>query len=444
MARWLVVALGLAAASAGLDDGVSLREGDPPATRALIEMKAQGESRPELPPGSPEGAVPPPPIPLKIEARLDVFERVIARKPDGSPRRAARRVVEAASAIGGPGASLFSIRPEVALLIADRRDLGTVVFSPGGPLTRWELEMVQVPGDPLALGGLLPSKPVKLGDKWPVSAESARNLTDYDALTSNGLEAKLESLDDARAVVRIGGEVRGSTRGGVGLMGFSGKLVFDRKSKLIQTLELDRDETRAQGLVEFGLAVKSRLTVERSAVPVPSTLSDDAVTTLPKDDDPSLERLLLSPSGAPYSLEHDRDWHLTREDARQAVLRRVEKGEMLAQCNLSVGPDAGKGRHQDVSAFRDDVKKALGPRFGQVIGAGEVDDADEANYLYKVGVVGREGDVHVLWYYYLAASPAGKQILATFTLDQEMEPRFGDEDRRILKGLRWKAPGPTK
>ena len=126
------------------------------------------------------------------------------------------------------------------------------------------------------------------------------------------------------------------------------------------------------------------------------------------------------------------------------ALRRVEKGEMIAQCNLSIGPEVGKGRHQDTKAFRDDVKKALGARFGQMIGAGEIEDAHGASYLYKVGVVGREGDVGVLWYYYLAASPEGQQLLATFTLDQEMEKRFGDEDRRILATLRWKAAGLKK
>jgi hypothetical protein len=50
----------------------------------------------------------------------------------------------------------------------------------------------------------------------------------------------------------------------------------------------------------------------------------------------------------------------------------------------------------------------------------------------------------VLWYYYLIAAPDGDQLLATFTLDQESEKRFGDQDRAILETLRWKATSLAK
>lgn len=433
----VVVVAGVAGARA--DEGVILREREGGTTRVLIEMRAEGEYRPEAPAGTAKAAAAAvKPQPMKIEARLDFAERVLLRNPDRSARRSARRVIEAVTAIGDAQGRLLKLRPEMKILIADRRDMGTVVFCPGGPLTRWELEMVQVPGDPMVLAGLLPTKEVKVGDRWPVSAEAARNLSDYDAIVTNGLEGKLESLDEAEAKIRIGGEVRGSARGGEGTIGFTGRLKFDRKAERIAKVELDRQETRKQGLVEWGLAAKSKLTVERTPLEL-FPPDSDALKDLPLDDDPSREWLLLAPPDSKYTLEHDRDWHLTRESPRQVVLKRIEKGEMVAQCNLSVGPNAGKGRHQDLEEFRADIKKALGPRFLQIVGAGEVEGGPEGGYLYKVAVSGREGDLGVLWYYYLIAAPDGDQLLATFTLDQESEKRFGDQDRAILETLRWKA-----
>ncbi len=436
---WVSVVVGARA-----DDGVTLRDESAGAVQVLIEMRAEGESRPELPPGSPKDAPAPKALPLKIEARLDFVERVLKRDADGSAKRAARRVVEAATALGDPQGRLLKLRPEVAILVADRREAGVVVFSAGGPLTRWELEMVQVPGDPMALSGLLSSKPVKLGDRWPVSTEAARNLSDYDAITANGLESKLEALNDSEAKVRIGGEIRGSARGGEGAIRITGLLTFDRKAKRITKIDLTRDETRTQGLVEFGLGVKSTLTIERTACETPKELSDEAIGTLPGDDDPRREWLLLAAPDAKYSLEHDRDWHLTRENPKQIVLKRVEKGELVAQCNLSVGPNAGKGRHQDLDEFRADVKKALGARFLQVVGTGDVEGGPNSGFLHKVAVAGQEGDLGVLWYYYLIASPDGDQLLATFTLDQQSEKRFGNADREILSTLEWKAAGGKK
>ena len=98
------------------------------------------------------------------------------------------------------------------------------------------------------------------------------------------------------------------------------------------------------------------------------------------------------------------------------VLKRLDRGEMVAQCNLAVGPNAGKGRHQDLGQFRDDLRKALGDRFVQFVGQGEVDGAPAGGFRYKVTVQGRQGDSGVLWHYYLIAGPDGDQLIATFTL----------------------------
>jgi hypothetical protein len=439
MARIMVLAIVLAFRSSIslAEDAVPLRE-EPTAvtTRVLIELKADGE----FPVDAVAGAAKEKPLPLKIEARLDFYERVIKRDEDGSPRRAARRAVEAAAAIGD-ARGIVKLRPEVALLTADRRAGGVVVVSPSGPLMRSELDLVQVPGDPLAMGGLLPAKAVKVGDRWPISDEAAKNLCDYDALTKNGLEAKLESLDDAKAEVRVGGEVRGSARGGEGVIVFAGRFTFDRKLKRISRLNITRDEARKAGPVEAALNAKSTLTVERDPADTPAALSDEVLATLPRDDDPRREWLLLSPPDARYTLEHDRDWHLKREDPKGVVLTRLDKDkpEPLAHLHLSVGPNAGKGRHQDLAGFRDDVKKAIGTRFDEIVGAGEVEAGPNAGFQYKMAVVGHEGERPVLWYYYLLAGPEGDQLLGIFTLAPESEKRFNGEDRAVLGSLEWKA-----
>ena len=123
------------------------------------------------------------------------------------------------------------------------------------------------------------------------------------------------------------------------------------------------------------------------------------------------------------------------------VLKRVERGRLVAQCNLAAGPNAGRGRHQDPAQFRDDVRKGLGARFGQFLGAGEVDGDPAGGFRYKVGVQGRQGDLGVIWYYYLIAGPEGDQVLATFTLAETQAPAFGDQDEALIGSLRWLEPG---
>jgi hypothetical protein len=437
--RCCAIGIGLVLGAAGAGP-VELREEDRPGvtTRVQVELKAEGLYLPAAAPGASKEEAPKP-LALKVEAQLDYFERRLKAGAPGGPGRAVRRVVRAASAINGevrPAAA--TIRPEVALLVAEPRAEGVVVFSPGGPLTRSELELVQGPGDPLELGGLLPDRPVAVGDRWAVIGAAARAISAYDTVAANKLEATLESVDAGSARVRLRGEVRGSVLGGEGTMACDGTFSFDRKAGRVDRLTVQRAETRRPGVVEEGLDVKGTLSVTRRSAETPTELGDEALAGRSLEPGAGRERLILFAPGGRYSLEHGRDWHTYWDDSRVTVLKRVEGGRLVAQCNLATGPSAGRGRHQDPDQFRDDVRKGLGARFGQILGAGEVDGDPAGGFRYKVGVKGRQGDLGVVWYYYLIASPEGDQLLATFTLAESQARAFGDQDEALIGSLRWR------
>ena len=150
--------------------------------------------------------------------------------------------------------------------------------------------------------------------------------------------------------------------------------------------------------------------------------------------------LSFTPPGGKFTLLHDRDWHTFTESTRLTVLKWLDHGEVVAQCNLAAGPDAGRGRHQDLGQFRDDIRRALGKNFGKVVGEGEVRGDPSGGFRHKVAVGGKVGEVGVLWLYYLVASPQGHQLLATFTLAENQSKRFADQDLRLVGSLRWHDP----
>lgn len=406
-------------------------------TLVKVGLKAEGTFKPAPPPNSKEE---PKALALKVESRLEFSEKVIALAADGTAGRSVRWVTQAGAAINGEIRPTSSVlRAEMARLVAEPRGGQVVVSSTGGPLTRSELELVQAVGDPLAFPALLPATDVAVGSQWTVGADAARALSGYDSLASNGLEATVRSIDAAKAVVGLKGKIRGATLGGDGTIDCDGEFTFDRKANRVSKLTLNRSETRKPGPIEAGLDIKSTLTVERTQADAPAELADSALEGLGLDK-PQPERELLvyqSPSGK-FELLHDRDWHIYWDDARLAVLKRLEKGEFTAQCNLAAGPNAGKGRHQAPGQFRDDVKRALGARYRAILAEGEVDGVDAGNYRYRVAAQGQDGEVGILWYYYLLAGPDGDQVVATFTLGLPEQKRFGDQDLKLIGSFEWK------
>jgi hypothetical protein len=431
------------------------------ASQVRIELKAQGLFRQgaELSKLK-DGAKMPKPLSIEIETRLVYYDRVldvvddatairtgkavVAGNPGrGRPRKVARHVIQAAAALNGeirPRAT--SLRPEVAVLVAERRrgDGPVVVVSPAGPLTRSELELVEVAGDPLALMDILPAGPVRVGETWRVGQGAAVGISGYDMIGTNALEATLESVDEARAQVRLRGRIEGSLQGAAGVIACDGLLSFDRRLGWIERVEIHRNESRRSGPIEAGLDVKSTLTMTRQSAQPPATLLDAALARQSLEVTPRSEMLVESGPGDRTSFLHDRSWHLFWGDPRTTVLKRIDGGRVVAQCNLVVGPPAGRGRHQEASQFRDEIRRVLGQRFVQYIGAGEVDGDPAGGYRFKVGVQGREGELGVVWYYYLVASPDGDQLVVTYTLAAQDAQAFGEQDIEMMQTLRWLPP----
>lgn len=443
MAHFLLYAVALASLAADAPAPLHPSERVGETTRVVIELKGEGLFKTGAEPSAAtaRAAEAPRARAIKVETRLEFIEKVLEVAADGAAAKAIRRVERAGAAINGEvRATSATVRPEVALLVAAMKGGQVVVVSPGGPLTRAELEVVQGPGDPLALAALLPAASVARGDSWTVGNDAARSLSGYDALDDNALKATLESLDGARAVVRLAGQVRGSYLGGPGTITLDGSFAFDRKAGRVESLEVRRAEVRRPGPVEAGLDIKSTLKVARRGIETPSELSAANLSGVPTDVDPERELLAFRSPDGKYQLVHDRDWHIDWDSERQTILKRLEKGRFVAQCNLAAGPNAGKGRHEDPARLRDDIKKAAGARFVALVGEGTVDGAPAGGYRYKVTVQGREAKADILWYYYLIAGPQGDQVLAIFTLGADQQDRFGDQDLRLIGSFEWLGP----
>lgn len=438
----VLAALTLGGSAARGDEAIALAErlGPETTTAARIDMKANGLYRPPLPPDAtgPDAKMPKP-LDVEIETRIVYRERLLA----GPGRTSARFVRQAASAINGEiRPTARELRSELALLIASRResDGSVVVVSPSGSLTRGELELVEAVGDTLCLADLLPENPVKKGDVWTIRKAALWALTGYDAVKENNLQGTVESISDDMAYLAIKGDVKGSFLGAEGSMTCEGRFLFDRRAGLVTGLDLDRTESRAPGAVEAGLDLKSKLQVRRAPAEATAELSDAALAGLSPEITPARLLLqLIAPDGR-YNLLHDRSWHTYWDDRKLVVLKRFQEGRVDAQCNLIYGPPAPKGKRQDVKEFENDVRRALGKRFGNVVGGGEVDGDPEGGFRYKLGIQGRQDELGVVWYYYLIASPRGEQLLATFTLADSDAAAFGQADEALVGSLQWNDP----
>lgn len=336
------------------------------------------------------------------------------------------------------------------LVVSQGRREGVSRYSPNGAMTRADVDLLNVPGDGLALLALLPKSNVESGEKWTPDGWVLQALAGIDAVTKSELSCELESATADVAVVKFSGSIEGATVGASTTVSVSGKLNYDRKGRYVRSVTMEQKEKRSVGAVSPGLNVTAKVTIDRSPSADQGALTDAAAEKIPLEPDVGV---LMLNYDAPWGvrLVHDRDWHVFHQSADAAILRLLDKGSLIAQCNLHLMTPAKAGQHTSEEAFQADIQKGLGDQFKSFAGAEEI-KSDDGRYLYRVIVDGEgkskaDGSVKPIptkWIYYLCASPSGQQTSMSFAVQADLVEKLGNRDLAIVKSLKFLTPMTAK
>jgi hypothetical protein len=316
------------------------------------------------------------------------------------------------------------------------------LYSPAGPLTREELELIDLLGNSLLLDRLLPEKVVTVGESWKHASNLVCALLGLDAVAQSDLQSTLVSVAQGAARLEMGGHVEGAIEGVSTSIDVKAKYRFQLDTGRITWFGILVKEDRSIGHVGTGLEVTARVQMTITPGANAPRLTDAALKDLALKSTPELLQLTYESPAGGWRLLHDPRWFLIRDQKELATLRLIDKGELLAQCNIAPLPNAVPGKTVTLEEFQEDVRKALGKNFKSLIEAGQ-----RPNGLgYQVSHVVAEGveqDLPIRWRYYLVADKLGRQVVFIFTVESRLLPRFNGADEALLAGVRLLDPKPT-
>jgi hypothetical protein len=139
---------------------------------------------------------------------------------------------------------------------------------------------------------------------------------------------------------------------------------------------------------------------------------------------------------------YDRRWHVTRDEPELAVLRLIDRGELIAQCNISPLAKLPAETRFTLEDFQSDVEHVLGERFARFESAAER-KTQSGLRLLRVVAAGTASDLPIEWRYYLAIDPEGRRVALTFTMESNLAERFADSDQMIVESLEMLAPAAS-
>lgn len=385
-------------------------------------------------------------VPLKATAELQYVERTLAAGKAGSGGRAVRQYEKAEAQIRLRETDLTnSLRPERRIIVVDAQAAEPTQFSPLGPLTQEELELIQVPASAISLSMLLPEKPLAIGDEWKFSDKVICRLFSLEAVSQQTVTGKLDSVKDDIAIASLEGTVAGAIGGVSSDLEIKGKLNFDLKRRAVTWLTLAIQEKRAIGHTQPGFDVVTRLRMVAAPSSAAPEVSDQSLTGLPTTAASGQALIELTSEKAGFQLAHDRRWGVMVERHDTTMLRLVDRGDLIAQCNISPLPAFTKGEVLTLEGFQNDVKQALGKNFGTVVEAAQ-EAGEDGLTVQRITVSGTAGELPIQWTYYHLFDAKGHRASLVFTIEGKLVERFAQIDRELISGFRFlpdKLPTPA-
>jgi len=216
-----------------------------------------------------------------------------------------------------------TLRPEVRRMVLLRKGNLKVPFSPDGPLTWGEIDLVRTDVFTPALAGLLPDGLVNVSERWVAATPAVRELTDLERIEDGKIDCRLEDIVTlgGRRLARVSfkGVVRGVNEDGPSRQDLDGFLFFNLDANVLTYLSLkgvhtllDRDG-RDVGKVE-GQFVLTRQHQESPG------LSDAALRGVALEPTEANTLLLYENPVLGVRLLYPRRWHVAGARGRQVAI----------------------------------------------------------------------------------------------------------------------------
>ncbi|HEX4609969.1 MAG TPA: hypothetical protein VH092_17380 [Urbifossiella sp.] len=272
-------------------------------------------------------------LPVDGWSRLVYDERVL--EPDEANAQKTVRVYHEVEFRRMVGTTVqdAGIRPSVRRMVLIRAGDRRAPFSPDGPLTWGEIDVVRTDVfTPAAVPGLLPAGPVKAGQKWPASPAAVAELTDMEKVDEGGLTVEfvgVTAFDGKRlARLRVSGTVRGVNEDGPNRQKLEGTAFFDLDAKLLTRLSvkgthelLDGTSGQTMGSID-GSFEMTRTPVAQ----LPANLSDASLRGLSLKPEGENTLLLYDDARLGLSFLYPRGWRVGAVQGKQLTLDHARLG----------------------------------------------------------------------------------------------------------------------
>jgi hypothetical protein len=273
---------------------------------------------------------------LKItgNSAIEYDERILQPGRNGDGQKTARiyRQIDFQRKIGDRSQE-STIRNQVRRLVVLRLKNKEVPFSPDGPLTWAEIDLVRTDVFTPALAGMLPDHAVQPGDRWSAEKSAIQELTDMERIDAGEVECRFEQLatlsNRRYARVTFSGSVRGLNEDGPNKQQLDGYFFFDLESNHLSYVSLRGVNSMVDKDGKILGSIEGIFVLTRQAHQQAPDLGDEALRNVSLEPNEDNTLLLYENPEVGIRLVHPRRWHAAGVRGSQVALDEANGSGLL-------------------------------------------------------------------------------------------------------------------
>jgi hypothetical protein len=308
---------------------------------------------------------------MRGESKIDYDERNLPADGKTAEQKTIRlyRTIDFNRTIGDREQQI-ALRDKVRRLVVMKMNRVKVPFSPDGPLTWGEIDMLRTDIFVPALAGILPDHPVKPGESWKMSDSAVVELTDMEKIERGGITCKFdgETTRNGRkfADISLDGELSGVNEDGPNRQKLSGRLYFDLKTNHICYLSINGEHSLLDKEGKVNGKVSGQFVMARNLNPRNPDLTDAALAKVALEPSADNTLLLYEEPDLGLRLLHPRRWRIGRVQKGQITLDESNGSGLLITVEFpSRVPTAAAYQKEALGYLKD--QKATIMRYSQPV-----------------------------------------------------------------------------
>ena len=379
-------------------------------------------------------------LPLDVRGRFNYDQRISANSTR-QPQAIRYYDLAEASIKAGNGRKDSKLEDSNKLLLARMKDLSDgshhfQIASIQGTLRQKEYELLNNPGDPLAFADLFRKSGVKVGQTWNIEKSQIINLLSVNRIISDSVKMKLKSVNENIAKIFIVGNVKGEIDDVITSLKIKAVAQLDIEKKLVTAFRMSIDEDRRSGQLAPGFEGQVKVDVRLEPTSDNIMLNKKRLAEQFKGKKVKFS-FLFDRAENNFQLTHSNKWRVIASEDEAAVLRYVEDGQMIAQCNIVQMARRPADSPLELSSFQAEVRKIISDAEARIVDSDRF-STDNGNEVLKVAVEGIESRIPFSWIYYHIAANDGRRVTLVFTLEKEAEEVLDNQDRILVKSVLFK------